>query len=130
MIKEIIGKNFKNFVKKKKVVVEGLIFESEIVMRIGFLDENNGIKQVNFEASTEYSIQSNNIMNQIYFCVDALGAMIDQYIKADEDIELPTLWTKFDIDGKAVYLQTSTENTDLETAANDLLNENNGLDEE
>ncbi len=117
MIKDVIGKNFKKYVKDKKIVVEGFIYTEEIVARIGFVYPG-GIRQRNFEASVDYSAKKKNILEQINVALDALGSMIDQWIEAEEDMELPTQWHKFEMDGKSIYLQTTTENSELEAQAN------------
>jgi hypothetical protein len=121
MIKEVVAKNFKAFVKEKKIIVQGLIYTEEILLRVGF--QEKGIAQQNFEASIGYSAKDKNIMEQIYAAFDAVGSMIDQYVKAGGDIELPIDWTEFKFDEKLVYLQTSKENSDLEAAANKFLSD-------
>jgi hypothetical protein len=120
MVRDIIQKNFKKDVASKDVIVEGAIYNDEVLLRIGFR-EKNSITQMNFEASVEHSLKKKNIMEQIYLSLDGLGAMIDEYFKADGDIELPKSWTEFKLDGKLVYLQTSTENSDLEAEADKIL---------
>jgi hypothetical protein len=120
MVKDVIQKNFKKNTANKDVVVEGAIYNEEVLVRIGFR-EKKSIVQMNFEASVEHSMKKKNIMEQIYLALDGLGAMIDEYFKADGDIELPKTWTEFKLDGKLVYLQTSTENSDLESQADELL---------
>lgn len=121
LIKEVIAKNFRQASKTHDVNVVGHIYTEEIVLRIGFT-EKGSIKPINFEASVDYSMKKKNIIEQIYVAVDALGSMIDQYFKADGDIELPKKWHEFKMEGNSVYLQTSTENPDLEAAADKLLN--------
>jgi hypothetical protein len=120
MVKDVIGKNFKKYLKDLTVVVEGAIYTEEVLVRIGFRAKK-GVKQMNFEASVMYSLKTKNIMDQIYLALDGLGAMIDQYFQAEGDLELPTLWTEFVLDQRPVYLQTSTENSELEDEANKIL---------
>jgi hypothetical protein len=129
MVTEVIAKNFKKYAKDKKVIVEGWIYNEEIIVRIGF-QATTGVAQRNFEASVDYSPKKKDVMDQVNAAIDALGSMIDQWIKSDEDLELPTTWHKFDMDGKAIYLQTSTENSSLESEADKLLAELDELDDE
>ena len=124
MVKDVIEKNFKKHLKDKTVVVEGAIYTEEVLVRIGFRAKK-GVKQMNFEASVMYSVKTKNIMDQIYLALDGLGAMIDQYFQANEDIELPTLWTEFILDQRPVYLQTSTQNSRLEEEADKILKNSN-----
>ena len=121
MIRDLIHKNFKKDVKDKKVIVEGFIYTEEILLRVGY--QSKGLIQFNFESSIGYSAKKKDIMEQIYVSLDALGSMIEQYFKADGEIEMPKVWNEFKLDGQSIYLQTSTENTDLESAANKLLSD-------
>lgn len=121
VIKDVVAKNFKTFVKDKNVKLDGDIYMDEIVIMLGFQNKN-GIKQVNFLASADHDMKKKNTMEQIYLAIDALGSMISQYVEADGDIELPTEWTEFDFDKKKVYLKFDTSNTDLEAEADALLN--------
>jgi hypothetical protein len=124
MVRDVIQKNFKAHLKDKDIVIEGGIYQEEVVLRIGFRTKKS-IKQMNFEASVVYSMKTKNIMDQIYLALDGLGAMIDQYFQAEGEIELPTLWTEFVLDKRPMYLQTSTENSDLEGQADEILKKSN-----
>jgi len=119
MIRDVISKNFKK-TKGKKVIVEGAIYNEEVCLRIGFIDPG-AIKQVNFEASVDYSVKKKNIMEQIYLALDALGSLIEQYFHADGDIEVPKSWHEFKLDDKFVHLQVSSINNELESKAAKLL---------
>ena len=120
MVKDVIAKGFKKHLKGLTVIVEGMIYPEEILLRIGFR-EGSSIRQKNFEASISFSPKEKNAVNQINICIDSLGSMIDQYFTAAEGLDLPLVWTEFKFDGKSVYLQTSGVNSDLEAEANALL---------
>jgi len=126
LIKEVVSKNFKKPLKENRLIVEGYIFAAEILIRIGFQDKKT-IAQRNFEASVEYSAKAKDIMAQIYLAIDALGAMIDQFYKSEDEDDLPSQWLEFKLDGKSVYLKSTRENSDLEAQANALLKEHGGL---
>jgi hypothetical protein len=121
LMKDVIQKNFKKYLKDKTIFIQGFIYTEEILLRVGFQSE--GIAQRNFEASISYSAKKKDIMERIYIALDALGSMIDQYFKAEGDIEMPITWNEFKLDGESVYLQTSNENTSLEAVANKLLSD-------
>jgi len=125
LIKDLINKNFKRLSREYSIHVAGRIYKEEIITQIGFRTKG-GIKQVNFEASIEYSLKPNNIMDQIYLSIDALGAMIQQYFEADGDIEMPKEWYEFDFENKKIFLRMTSENTDLEARANELLQKGGG----
>jgi hypothetical protein len=125
MIKDLINKNFKALSKEYTVHAAGWIYKEEIVTQIGFRTKG-GIAQTNFESSIEYSLKPNNIMDQIYASIDALGAMIQQYYEAQGDIEMPKDWYEFDFENKKIYLRMTSENTELEAQANEILQKGGG----
>lgn len=102
------------------MIVRGHLFPEEILLLIGF-KKKDGIKQINFLASTNHDIKKKNTMDQIYIGIDAIGSMIQQYIEADEDIELPKEWTEFSLEGQKVFMMFHTENLDLEAEADAIL---------
>lgn len=120
MVKDVISKSFKKHLKGQTVIVEGMIYPEEVLLRIGF-KENTSIKQKNFESSVGFSPKEKNVLQQINLSIDALGSMIDQYFTSKEDIDLPLVWTEFKMEGKPVYLQTTGENSDLEAKADEFL---------
>ncbi len=122
LIGEVVSKNFSAFSKSNQVVVLGWLYPEEIILMIGFRNRD-GIKQVNFSASTNHDTKKKNTMDQIYLAVDAIGSMVQQYIDAEGDIELPHEWTEFSLEGQKVYMMSDTVNTDLESKANALLDE-------
>jgi hypothetical protein len=120
LIKDVIGKNFKKYLKDKTIVAEGFIYPEEIVVRIGFKSKG-AAAQRNFEASVDYSPKKKNVLDQINLAMDALGSVIDQYFKADEELDLPLTWEKFDLEGKSVYLRFTRLNPELEAQADEML---------
>src|SRR5690606_35543451 len=101
----------------------GHLYLDELLLRIGF-KEKNSIRQHNFESSVEYSREDNeDAMKKVYLSIDALQIMIEQYIEADGDIELPLDWTAYDFETSKVWLKISKENSQLESAADQLLRE-------
>lgn len=121
MVREVIEKNYKKFCEDKKIVIDGGIFMQELCLMIGFQNKK-GIKQVNFLASLDFDPKKKDIMDKLYVIVDSLGSMISQYVEADGDIELPTEWTDFTLEGHKVFLKYDTTNTELEEKANKFLN--------
>lgn len=120
MVKDVISKSFKKHLKSRTVIVEGMIYPEEVLLRIGF-KEKDSIRQKNFEASAHFSPKEKNVLQQINLSIDALGSMIDQYFNSEEDLDLPLVWAEFKLDGKSVYLQTTGENSDLESKADAFL---------
>lgn len=125
LIKDVVEKNFKKVAKTHTIHPNGKIYTEEIITQIGFR-EKGSIRQFNFEASIGYSTKPNNIMDQIYTCIDALASMIEQYFEAEGDIEMPREWYKFDFEGKEIYLKMTGENPDLEKEADELIRKGGG----
>jgi hypothetical protein len=128
--------------------VEGRIFPSEILLRVGYL-ENGRLKQSNLEVSIDFK-PKDDVVAKIFTCVDALGSVFFDFFEAlntptdDPDeresskesadptlspgLDLPAAWKAFPFLQETVYIQYSTVNTDLETEADRLLGlHNNSL---
>lgn len=118
-VREALQEAFGDRLKDRKLYLEGRIFPTEIILSVGLKPDPKGLRQINFEASADYTVK--NLMEQMGLCADAISSMLEQYLDADGDIEFPLIWTKFEINKKAVYLQTSGRNTELEAAADRIL---------
>lgn len=117
-VKAAVEKNFKKELKGKTVTIKGNVYKEELVVTI-VITEKESIRPLNFEASVD--VKGKNAMDQLYLALDALGSMLQQYLEAEGDIELPTIWHEFEMDGKKVYLQFHRDNPDLEREANRIL---------
>ncbi|MCC6277409.1 MAG: hypothetical protein IT289_05790 [Oligoflexia bacterium] len=127
MVREVIETQFKAQAKDKRVVVEGKIFLEEVCLRVGF-QSTVGINQVNFEASVDHSPQKKDVMTHLNRALDALGSLISEYFSAEGDIEVPKEWHPFEFEGAPVYLKVSSDNSDLEQAADRFLAEAGALE--
>ena len=121
-VQELLVENLGDRLKGKTLFVEGRIFPAEIILSIGFREESSALRQVNFEASMDH--ENKDLTRLIGICVDAATSMLEQYLDADGDLELPRFWTAFPMGDQKVFLQTTGRNTELEAEANRLL----GLD--
>jgi len=118
-----LEKEFPEQAKTGEFIVEGKIFEGEIIMRIGFL-ERGRIRQMNFEASFDYDSKKDNLLDHLYTCIDCLGVWMHETFKRgkeDEDLDLPLLWRPMSFQGQTIYLQFSHVNSRLEQEADRLL---------
>lgn len=104
-----------------KLVIDGRIYPEEILLRVG-LQKKGQLRQDNFEVSAVYSVEAGDAVERIGASVDAAASMMADHFELEE-VEFPRTWTEYEFDGKSIYLQYSTENTDLEKAANELLGE-------
>jgi len=105
-----------------KIDSNGWVYSEELVLTVG-IRKNNEIRQKNFVASLDYNKQSEQAMNIIHTAVDAVASMLDQYLDAGGDIEMPLTWQDFDFEGTTVHLMVNGTNSDLEAQADELLGE-------
>ncbi len=117
----------KEFPEQSKVgefIAEGKMFDTEILIRIGYL-ENGRLRQINFEASLDFDREkAENMIENFYICIDSLAVWMHQYfdhIAKDEDVDLPLVWRASDFKNNTVFFQFSTVNSRLEQEADRLL---------
>lgn len=119
-IEDVFKQGFAEILKDGKLIVEGRIYPAEITLRVGYI-ESGRLKQANFEISSDLPPGEDKTLETIHLCVDAAGSMMAEYVEADGEVEFPYLWTECDFNGSRLYMQYSTENSDLEAEANRLL---------
>ncbi|MFN7454352.1 MAG: hypothetical protein ACK5RO_06790 [Pseudobdellovibrionaceae bacterium] len=124
-IEDVFRQEFSQMLGDSKLIVDGRIYPEEIVLRVGFLEKGR-IAQNNFEASASYKAEGNDAMDNMANCIDAVASMMSDFFQAGEEgIEFPLSWQEYEFEGRKIWLQFSTENSDLEKEADRLL----GVDE-
>ncbi len=126
LVKETFQEKYAEFVADKTLIVDGAIFPDELILVVGLKNKNEKIRQINFECSLDYKVDYENdddgkVLEKIHLGIDALDAMFAEYAEADGDIEMPKLWTEFEFEGGKIYLKSSTDNIELEKAAEEFL---------
>jgi hypothetical protein len=124
-IKIVFEENFKTQLVSKTLKVEGRIYPTEILMRIG-MNTKGEIRYQNFEVSVDHSPATQNTVSQINIAVDAIASLMLEYFENDEDHEMPFVWQEYPFEKQTIWLQFSSVNPDLEAEANKLL----GLEKE
>lgn len=124
-IKTVFEENFKSQLTGKTLKVDGRIYPTEILMRIG-INTKGELRFQNFEVSVDHSSEKQNTVAQIHVAVDAIASLMLEYFDNDEDHEMPYSWQEFPFEKQSIWLQFSSENPDLEAEADKLL----GLDGE
>lgn len=133
-IREVFAQQFREDSETGEFIVEGRIYEKEILMRVGYLPKGR-LRQLNLEASIEYSPEilakkQQTTMDPIYLAVDAIGSIMDEILQSirgaedvleSEDLDLPRDWTAVELDGEDVFLKFTTVNSKLEAEADRLL---------
>lgn len=121
-IKAVFEENFEPDLDDEKVEVEGRIYSSEVLLRVGLVKPGR-LRQANFEASMDYSTKSKDALERIHNAVDAVASMIADYFENEAEADLPLSWKEYPFQGKTVFLQYSTMNAELEKQADALLGE-------
>ena len=122
-IQELFKENFQKELQDSRVIAEGRIYPGEILLRVGYL-ENGRLAQYNFEVSMPYALtKEESALTCLTTCVDAVGSLMAEHFEDPESQELPYSWTESDFEGKKIWVQHSTENSELAKKASQLLNE-------
>lgn len=124
-IKKVFDESFKSHLVGKTLKVEGRIYPSEVLMRVG-INNKGELRYNNFEVSLDHSPEKQNTVQQIHVAVDAIASLMADYFENEEEHEMPLVWAEYPFDNQKIWLQYSSVNPDLEAEANKLL----GLDEE
>lgn len=120
-IESVFRENFGAPLKEFEMRIEGRIYQEEILLRVG-LYKKGQLRQANFEVSMDYSPKAQDAVERIYNCIDAAGSMVAEYLE-NEDFDFPRSWEENPFQNRKVYLQFTSENSDLEAQANELLGE-------
>jgi hypothetical protein len=124
-IKAVFEENFEADLDDETISIEGRIYASEVMLRVG-LKQPGRLRQSNFEVSMDYSPKNKDVLERIHNAVDAVAAMMADYFENEDKADLPRIWQEFPFQGKTVFLQYSTENSELEKQADALLGINAG----
>lgn len=119
-IRGVFMEAFKNSLTGTILVVEGRIYDHEIGLRVGFRQATE-LRQNNFEVSLDFDPSKENALEQIYRLIDVLAVVMNEYFDGKPTSTLPTFWKEIQFDGRPVFFQFSTVNTDLEAAADEIL---------
>ena len=124
-IEDVFTQNFKAKLGQAHLIVQGRIYPTEIMLRVG-LRQKGELKQVNFEVSINHDPKKKDALERIHNSVDAAASMMDEHfdnIAQEKEASFPIKWQEYEFDGRAVYLQFTTVNTELEAKADALLGE-------
>lgn len=119
-IQAVFDENFKTHLDGKVLKVEGRIYPSEVLMRIG-INRKGELRFHNFEVSVDHDSKKQNTILQIQLAVDAIASLMMDYFENNEDQEMPFVWQEYPFEKQKVWLQYSSTNPDLEAEANKLL---------
>jgi hypothetical protein len=119
-IQEVFEEAFEEQLNAGKLIIEGRIYPEEILLRVGYLAEGR-LVQSNFEVSMQYAATKENAIDRIHNCIDAAASLMNEYFESDGEVDFPNSWKSYDFDGKQIWVQHTTVNTELEAEADKLL---------
>lgn len=119
-IEQVFSDAFAAQLTNGKLILDGRIYPEEIMLRVGFL-ENGRLQQANFEVSMNYSQENQDAVDRIYSCIDAAASMMGEYFAQNGEVDFPRKWKEYDFNGNMIFVQYTTDNTNLEAEANRLL---------
>lgn len=121
-VRTVFLENFGAQIGDGKLLIEGRIYPQEIMLRVGVLEKGR-LAQTNFEVSIDYSTEEQDAMERIHNCIDAAASMMLEYFEEDGEVDFPYTWKPYPFQKRTIYLQFSTENSELEAEADRLLGE-------
>lgn len=119
-IQSVFEEAFTEQLKAGKLIVEGRIYPEEILLRVGYV-ESKRLVQNNFEVSMPYKTDKDNPVEKIHNCIDATASLMNEYFESEGQVDFPRTWKNYDFDGKQIWVQYTTINTELEAEADRLL---------
>lgn len=119
-VNSIFRQNFKEAIGAGKIEVDGRIYPGEILLLIGYRAPK-GLKQSNFEISMTYKREKDNVLKLLHLAVDAAASLFEQFFAAENDHDFPRIWESVQFEGRELFIQYTTTNTELESEADKLL---------
>lgn len=119
-IKTVFEESFSAHLEGKTLKVEGRIYPTEVLMRIG-INTKGELRFQNFEVSIDHSSQKQDTIQKITLAVDAIASLMVDYFDNEETHEMPLVWHEYPFENEKLWLQFSSTNSDLEAEANKLL---------
>jgi hypothetical protein len=119
-IEGVFRENFAAYMDEASLVIEGRIYPEEVLLRVGYKKDKE-LRQANFEISMNYSQTDQDAVERIHNCVDAAASMMMEYLEKEGDVDFPYVWKEYPFQNKKIYLQFTTENSELEAEADRLL---------
>lgn len=128
-IRTVFQKTFKSQIGQGRVDADGRIYDSEIVIQVGLKPEGSSLKHSHWLVSVEYKKGKDDVVKLLNLAVDAAGSLFEQLFTAENDYDFPRIWQEVDFEGRSIFIQYTTENAELEKAADKILGlaEDDGL---
>lgn len=115
-----LNDSFKDELKSGKFIFEGRIYADEILLRMGFIEKGR-LRQLNFEVSADLKAGKEDTIKIIGLCVDVGATMLEELFSSKDDSDFPRVWSLYEVEGKKIYIQFSSSNSELDKEADRLL---------
>lgn len=119
-IEDVFKQAFGEKLRAFKMLIEGRIYTDEILLRVGLLEKGR-LMQANFEVSMPYSRAKQDAQDRIHNCIDAAASMMNEWLESGGEVDFPRTWKEFEFEKNSLFVQYTTENTELEAQADALL---------
>lgn len=118
---KLFYENYEHRLPQGEFIIESWIYAEELILRLGFL-ETGRIVQANFEASLDFKPgHQESFKSALDLALDTVEWMLEQWILDAGVVDFPRAWKAYDFEGKKIWLQYSTVNSNLEKEADRLL---------
>lgn len=125
-----IATQYENDLKNVEIVVEGRVYDREVLVRIGFLPQGR-LKQHNFELAFDVPEAKDQVLNKLNTSLDFLGSIFTEFFtkngfeESEYEETLPILWKPVSFGKDVLHFQYSTVNSKLESLADEWLSKQN-----
>lgn len=119
-IRTVFKTTFKDHLGGAKIEADGRIYPEEILISVGFKTEG-ALKQSNFMVSIPYKKGKDDVLKLLNLGTDAVGALFEQLFAAEDDSEFPRLWQEVQFENRTIYVEYTTNNSELDAEADKLL---------
>jgi hypothetical protein len=120
-IKNVFKQSFQQHIGKGTVLADGRIYPEELLISVGVKLPDSKLKESHWLVSIGYTRGKDDVVKLLNLGVDAAGSLFEQLFTSENDHDFPRAWEEVDFEGRKIYVQYSTVNTELEQAANKIL---------
>lgn len=125
---QILSEHFQSQAQAGKFILDGKIYKTEILMRVGYLAKDT-LAPIQFDLSIDYDSKTGQPMQYFESLVDLGASLLASYFK-NPDEDFPYDWHEIEFDKHQIYLKRDTTNQELEAWADQLLGEDQGENDE
>jgi hypothetical protein len=124
-IRSVFKQNFKKEIGTGTIEAHGKIYPEELLIGVG-LRQKDSLKQNNWEISIAYKQGKDNVLKLLHTAIDAAASLFEQFFAAENDADFPRKWEEVDFEGRKIYVQYNTVNSELEAEADKFLGKAGG----